>query len=69
MIGATLLTAGRLGALEPLAGPVPGTVAVQGVLQAASGGPATDGNYPIKFALYAQQSGGEPVWTDRKSVV
>lgn len=69
LTGATLLAAGRLGALEPTAGPVPGTVAVQGVLQAASGGPATDGNYPIKFALYAQQSGGEPVWTEQSGLV
>ncbi len=32
LTGATLLTAGRLGALEPLQGPVPGTMAVQGVV-------------------------------------
>lgn len=69
MMGATLLTAGRLGALEPTVGPIPGTIAVQGVLQTASGGPAADGNYPVKFALYTQAVGGEAVWTELSGLV
>ena len=69
MMGATLLAAGRLGALEPTVGPIPGTIAIQGVLQTAAGGPAADGNYPVKFALYAQASGGEAVWTELSGLV
>ncbi len=67
LTGATLLTAGRLVALEPV--PVPETMSVQGVLQTAGGGPATDGNYPLQFALYLQQSGGEPIWTEQSGLV
>lgn len=57
-MGASLLTAGRLGAF------VPDEVAVQGALRSAGGGAAADGNYSVKFALYGQASGGNALWTE-----
>lgn len=63
MWGASLLTAGRLGAF------VPNEVAVQGALRSASGAPIADGSYPVKFALYAQASGGAALWSESAAQV
>jgi len=41
---------------------VPTTVAVQGALVAAGGGPAADGNYIALFRLYDVQTGGSAAW-------
>ncbi len=43
---------------------VPGTVSVEGLLSATSGGPASDGNYVVQFALFAEEKGGNPLWSD-----
>ena len=43
---------------------MPKTVQVAGVLHTSSGGPATDGNYNLTFALYAKALGGTAVWTE-----
>ena len=40
------------------------TMEADGVLMAASGGPAADGDYALTFSLYAASSGGAPVWQE-----
>ena len=45
-------------------GAVPATVAVQGTLTSATGGPAADGAYLATFALFATETGGSAVWTE-----
>lgn len=57
-MGASLLTAGRLGAF------VPEEIAVQGALRSANGAAAPDGNYSVKFALYTQATGDKAVWSE-----
>ncbi len=42
----------------------PSSIGVDGGLQAAGGGPAADGVYPITFSLYKQEVGGAPLWTE-----
>ena len=42
----------------------PSTIAVQGRLAAADGGPVADGAYNITFALYPAAAGGQPFWTE-----
>lgn len=40
------------------------TLPVQGVLRSQSGGPVTDGPYPIRFALYAAKDAKDPVFEE-----
>jgi len=42
----------------------PMQLGAQGRLIAAGGGPASDGNYSMAFALYEAPSGGAPVWQE-----
>ena len=42
----------------------PLTIKMQGLLQTAGGGPVPDGTYGMTFALYANQEGGEPLYSD-----
>ena len=42
----------------------PATVAIEGALAAAGGGPVADGNYKLTFAVYKDSQGGVPVWTE-----
>ena len=39
-------------------------LAVQGALTSSSGGPVTDGGYPMGFAFYADKTSGAPLWTE-----
>ncbi len=42
----------------------PSTIAVQGRLAGANGGPVADGDYAITFALFPAQAGGQAFWTE-----
>ncbi|GEM_PF-1800962 len=48
---------------------VPGTFLVEGVLTSGGGGPAADGNYAIKFALYDKSAGGKQLWASSTKTV
>jgi subtilisin-like proprotein convertase family protein len=43
---------------------VPSQVSIEGYMQSTGGGPASDGNYAITFALYKIPVGGVAVWTE-----
>ncbi len=43
---------------------VPGTVQIEGGLSNAGGSAGVDGVYGIKFAIYADQQGGAPLWSE-----
>ena len=43
---------------------VPGLVAVEGALTASAGSPAADGYYNVTFAIFKDQSGGNPLWIE-----
>jgi len=43
---------------------VPGTVAIEGNLVTAAGGPITDGTYSVRFSLYKAKSGGAATWSE-----
>jgi hypothetical protein len=45
------------------------TLSVQGVIKNSDGSAVEDGNYSIKFSLYASESGGTPVWTETQDAV
>ncbi len=45
------------------------TVNYQGMLTDASGNPLPDGPYNVRFALYAAESGGQPLWTSASRTV
>ncbi|MBM4341808.1 MAG: hypothetical protein FJ100_00320 [Deltaproteobacteria bacterium] len=47
---------------------VPSFAQVEGIMTSAGGGPAADGSYNATFALYAQQVGGTPLWTESGAV-
>ena len=42
----------------------PTTMAVEGRMAGADGGPVADGNYPVTFALYPAASGGQAFWSE-----
>jgi subtilisin-like proprotein convertase family protein len=42
---------------------VPGTMHFEGTLRASGGGPAADGTYKLRFALYDTAKGGAAKWT------
>ncbi|MBI5609500.1 MAG: hypothetical protein HY902_11530 [Deltaproteobacteria bacterium] len=62
-LGAALAILGLLTAGSAAAA-VPSVAAVEGLLLAAGGTAAADGNYELKFALYAAEAGGSPLWTE-----
>ena len=43
---------------------VPGTVAVEGILQAVGGGPVADGDYSVAFTVYDAAMAGSALWTE-----
>lgn len=45
---------------------VPKTLSYQGVLTNA-GAPVPDGSYSLTFSIYAEPSGGLPLWTETQS--
>ena len=53
---------------QALAAP-PTTLGVQGVLRAAGGGAAADGNYIATFGLYDAASGGAALWTEGPVII
>ncbi|MSP92055.1 MAG: hypothetical protein EXR79_09695 [Myxococcales bacterium] len=48
----------------PVLAAVPGTALLEGVLTATGGGAAADGNYDVVISVYADASGGNPVYTE-----
>jgi len=58
--------------LALVAGPalaaVPATVQIEGALTSKGGGPVSDGDYDLSFALYGAQSGGTAAWTEAAKV-
>ena len=52
---------------QALAG-VPNVALIEGTLATAGGGPAADGNYALKLALYKDAVGGAPLWTEQATV-
>ena len=53
-----------LGLASGAAAATPGTLAIEGMLSTAAGGPVTDGNYKVAFALYAAATGGTAAWSE-----
>ena len=49
--------------VTPAIGATPSTVLFEGVLT-ATGGPASDGDYPLRFRIYADQSAKVPLWSE-----
>ncbi|HVO73309.1 MAG TPA: hypothetical protein VMT35_04755 [Ignavibacteriaceae bacterium] len=47
---------------------IPKTISYQGLLNDNSGNPKPDGDYTIKFSFYENNAGGDPVWTETKTV-
>ncbi len=47
---------------------VPGTIALQGTLMSAAGGPAADGDYQVTFAIFAAKTGGSALWSEPQTV-
>ena len=58
------LLAGLLAA-TPLLAAVPGTIAVQGALFAKGGGPVSDGDYDLTFALHGAKTAGTALWSEK----
>ena len=48
---------------------VPGTVVVEGLLVSSAGGPVADGTYKVTFALFKDETGGNPVWIESDVVL
>ncbi len=48
---------------------VPGTVALDGYLVGAGGGPAVDGEYAMTFSIYASQGAPKANWTEKVAKV
>ncbi len=48
----------------PALAKAPATVAVEGALHAAGGGPVADGSYAVTFAIYDKEQGGTAVWSE-----
>lgn len=48
----------------PALAAVPQATTVEGALTTTGGGPVADGAYDLTFALYTEEVGGEPVWTE-----
>jgi cysteine-rich repeat protein len=64
-LAATLLGAALGAAAAPtVAKASPATVAFEGVLHSAGGGPAADGAYQLTFAIYADAKAVDPAWTE-----
>ncbi len=65
-----VLVAGLVLTTAPAAFAAPAaTLQVHGVLRATGGGPASDGDYLMTFALYAKKSGGSAVWQEPPTIV
>lgn len=64
LLACLAVAAALLAAPEPARAAVPGLMAIEGVLRTTDGGPAVDGAYELKFALYAAETGGAPVWQE-----
>ncbi|MBM4343125.1 MAG: proprotein convertase P-domain-containing protein [Deltaproteobacteria bacterium] len=45
-------------------GAIPGFSAVEGALTASGGAPAADGIYAVTFAVYKEETGGNPLWSE-----
>jgi hypothetical protein len=48
-------------------GQVPKTLSYQGVLTGVNGNPAPNGSYQLTFRIYAEPSGGTPLWAETQS--
>ncbi len=46
----------------------PKTLSYQGVLTDVAGVPVADGDYTLAFKIYAQESGGSPLWLETQNV-
>lgn len=53
----------------PALAAAPSTMAVQGALRSASGGPVSDGDYILNFALYEAASGGAAIWQEGPEIL
>ena len=51
-----------------LFGQIPKTLSYQGLLSNGDGSALNDGDYSIKFSLYAQESGGTALWEELQTV-
>ncbi|MBU0495634.1 MAG: hypothetical protein KKA73_18495 [Chloroflexi bacterium] len=66
VVGISPWISGSARALPPAQAPVPPgvTIPYPGRLADAAGQPVVDGAYDLAFALYAAETGGEPVWSE-----
>ncbi len=53
----------------PALSAVPQTIAVQGALRTSAGGPVTDGDYILSFALYEAAKDGVAVWKEGPEIL
>ncbi len=52
----------------PAQAAVPTVSLLEGTLATAGGGPAADGNYSVKVALYKDAVGGAPLWSEQATI-
>ena len=65
IIYAVLLSALFVSVLLPQ---IPRTISYQGVLTDNSGNPKSDGSYSFVFYLYETSTGGNPIWSESKTL-
>ena len=72
LVASVVLLAAGIGPQHPAAAfalplsPSGGTIPYPGRLNDATGQPVTDGAYDFTFALYAAETGGEPLWSEEQ---
>ena len=47
---------------------IPQTISYQGILTDSKNNPKQDGDYTITFSFYEVESGGDPIWTESKTL-
>jgi subtilisin-like proprotein convertase family protein len=64
-----LVVAAGLALAAPVPAAVPKEVQLQAMLSNALGGAVVDGEYAIKVAFYADETGGKPLWSEAAAAV